>query len=325
MNQNVNYTTLISVDQLRQLRASGQPLMLFDCSFDLTRPQAGAGMYLEAHIPGAVYVHLDQALSDKTRLAATAPTGPENEPPDHERPASGGRHPLPSREKFAKWLGSVGFANDMQAVVYDRQGANYCGRLWWMLKWAGHDSVAVLDGGLQAWQMSPPRAGGSGSSAGGINDAATSGATESGNLPPRAPSHFAVKPAIMQLVTTTTVFTNLGRPIQTLVDARGAPRFRGEVEPLDPVAGHIPGALNRPFNQNIGADGKFKPAAQLKAEFEALLAGRNPATVVHHCGSGVSAVPNIIAMELAGLGRTALYAGSWSEWCSDPSRPVAKG
>ena len=134
-----------------------------------------------------------------------------------------------------------------------------------------------------------------------------------------------MKPAITQLVTTTTVFNNLGRPTQTLVDARGAPRFRGEVEPLDPVAGHIPGALNRPFNQNIGADGKFKPVAQLKAEFEALLAGRNPATVVHHCGSGVSAVPNIIAMELAGLGRTALYAGSWSEWCGDPSRPVAKG
>jgi thiosulfate/3-mercaptopyruvate sulfurtransferase len=117
----------------------------------------------------------------------------------------------------------------------------------------------------------------------------------------------------------------LGRSGQTLIDARGAPRFKGEVEPLDPVAGHIPGALNRPFGQNIGPDGKFKPPAQLRAEFDQLLGGRDPATVVHQCGSGVSAVPNLIAMELAGLGPTALYAGSWSEWCRDPSRPVEKG
>jgi thiosulfate/3-mercaptopyruvate sulfurtransferase len=117
----------------------------------------------------------------------------------------------------------------------------------------------------------------------------------------------------------------LGRPEQTILDARAAPRFRGEVEPLDPVAGHIPGALNRLFSDNIGPDGRFKPAAQLRAEFDALLAGRDPATVVHHCGSGVSALPNLIAMEVAGLGRAALYAGSWSEWCSDASRPVAQG
>jgi thiosulfate/3-mercaptopyruvate sulfurtransferase len=126
------------------------------------------------------------------------------------------------------------------------------------------------------------------------------------------------------LVDTTTVANRLGNPSQTIVDARGAPRFRGEVEPLDPVAGHIPGALNRPFTENFDAKGFFKPPAQLRAEFEALLRGRDPATVVHHCGSGVSTVPNIMAMELAGLGRPALYAGSWSEWCSDPNRICAQ-
>jgi thiosulfate/3-mercaptopyruvate sulfurtransferase len=194
----------------------------------------------------------------------------------------------------------------MQAVVYDRNGANYCGRLWWMLKWAGHANVAVLDGGLQAWQ-------------------AAGGAVNSGDEPVHFQSNFTLAHELSALVATETVAGNLGRPVQTLIDARGAPRFRGEVEPFDPIAGHIPGALNRPFNQNMGADGKFKSAAQLKAEFETLLAGRDPATVVHHCGSGVSAVPNIIAMQIAGLGPSGLYAGSWSEWCSDASRPMAQG
>ena len=138
-------------------------------------------------------------------------------------------------------------------------------------------------------------------------------------------SEFALNPELATLTTTATATARLGRPAQTLIDARGAPRYRGEVEPLDPVAGHIPGALNRAFGLNIGADGKFKPAEQLRAEFEQLLAGRDPATVVHHCGSGVSALPNLLAMEIAGLGHSALYAGSWSEWCSDPSRPVAQG
>ena len=313
MSNNLNYTTLISADQLKQLAASGQALMVFDCSFDLTNPGAGEAMYLQAHIPGAVHAHLDHALSDKTTPVADAADLPHNVSlnsplnlPISERPASGGRHPLPSREKFALWLGSVGFSNAMQAVVYDRQGANYCGRLWWMLKWVGHDNVAVLDGGLQAWQ-------------------ATSGVTSTGTEPPYPPTQFMLIHAKNTLADTKQVAANLGRPGQTIVDARAAPRFRGEVEPLDPVAGHMPGALNRPFTHNMGADGRFKSPAQLKLEFEALLAGRDPATVVHHCGSGVSAVPNILAMEIAGLGRTALYAGSWSEWCSDASRPVAQG
>ena len=285
----MNYNLLISAEQLLQLRANKTPVRIFDATFDLTDAAVGHKQYLESHIPGAVYAHLDTTLSDK-----------------HGTGVSGGRHPLPTREKFAAWLSSTGLTNDMQAVVYDRNGANYCGRLWWMLKWAGHNNVAVLDGGLQAWQ-------------------AAGGAVKSGPEAPNTSSKYALTPSLYALVATKTVADNLGRPSQTLIDARGAPRFRGEVEPLDPIAGHIPGALNRPFGQNIGADGKFKPAAELKTEFEALLAGRDPATVVHHCGSGVSAIPNILAMQIAGLGPTGLYAGSWSDWCSDASRPMAQG
>ena len=289
------YTTLISAPQLADLQQSGQPLMVFDCSFELMHAGAGDQQYQQAHIPGAVRADLDRHLS----AAKTATDA-----------ASGGRHPLPSLATFADWLSRIGFSNEMQAVVYDRQGLNYGGRLWWMLKWSGHEAVAVLDGGLQAWQ-------------------ANGGETESGLGAEPAPgflaSNYALAPVQQAWSATETIAKNLGRPTQTLIDARGSPRFRGEVEPLDPVAGHIPGALNRPFNLNFGADGKFKPAAELRAEFEALLAGRDPATVVHHCGSGVSAVPNIIAMEIAGLGRTALYAGSWSEWCSDARRPFAQG
>ncbi len=301
------YTTLISAEQLQALVASRKPLRIFDCTFELMQPHAGEKHYLESHIPGAVYANLDTALSAKHGVNP-AKTGAESviTVTGADAPASGGRHPLPNREKFATWLSSVGFANDMQAVVYDRNGANYCGRLWWMLKWAGHDNVAVLDGGLQAWQ-------------------AAGGAVNSGEEPAHFQSNFELGPERARLVSPATVLGQLGKPGQTLIDARGAPRFRGETEPLDPVAGHIPGALNRPFTQNMGADGKFKPAAQLKAEFEELLAGRAPSSVVHHCGSGVSAVPNILAMEIAGLGSTGLYAGSWSDWCSDASRPVERG
>ena len=299
----MNYTTLISPEQLQSLMASKQPLRVFDCSFDLMQPHAGEQQYLASHIPGAVYAHLDNALSARHGVPGAHGVVTAS---GADTPASGGRHPLPNREKFAIWLSSVGFANDMQAVVYDRNGATYCGRLWWMLKWAGHRNVAVLDGGLQAWQ-------------------AAGGAVNSGEEPAHFQTSFELAPALAALVDTQTISRQLGRPTQTLVDARAAARFRGEVEPLDPVAGHIPGALNRPSAENLGPDGKFKPAAQLKAEFETLLGGRDPASVVHHCGSGVSAVPNLLAMQIAGLGPTGLYAGSWSEWCSDPDRPVAQG
>ncbi len=297
------YTTLISVKQLTALKSANAPLMVFDCSFDLMNPAAGEAAYLASHIPGSVYVHLDRHLSDKTGAGV-----------------NGGRHPLPTREKFAAWLGSIGFSNDQQAVVYDRQGANYCGRLWWMLKWVGHENVAVLDGGMQAWAASEPVD----KDANGDVGSSVNKGVNFLSAPENFEKNYAPGLELNALVATKTVASNLGRPTQTLIDARAAPRFRGEVEPLDPVAGHIPGALNRPFAQNIGTDGKFKPAAVLKAEFEALLAGRDPATVVHHCGSGVSAIPNLLAMEIAGLGRSGLYAGSWSEWCSDATRPVAR-
>jgi thiosulfate/3-mercaptopyruvate sulfurtransferase len=286
-----NYTTLISADQLLAFIASDRPLMVFDCSFDLMKPQAGDQQFAEAHIPGAVRADLDRHLSAS-----------------HGDPsaASGGRHPLPSREAFAAWLASVGFSSDMQAVAYDRQRANYCGRMWWMLKWVGHENVAVLDGGLPAWY-------------------AAGGVVTSGGASVHPPTQFQAGTPRATLVTAAQVHARLGQPTQNMIDARAEARFRGEVEPIDPVAGHIPGALNRPFGTNIDDDGLFKPAVVLKAELLELLDGRDPATVVHHCGSGVSAVPNIIAMEVAGLGRQPLFAGSWSEWCRDPSLPVEKG
>ena len=293
------YTDLISATQLHELLSGGTPCRVFDCSFDLAQADAGADLYAQSHIPGAVYAHLDTALSSKGEPTLTGA-------------ASGGRHPLPARETFARWLATAGFRNGMQAVVYDRQGNNFCGRLWWMLKWLGHAPVAVLDGGLQAW-------------------VAHGGGTESGAAPgfsiatPSAAASFAIAPPLLDLVDVGQVERRLGSTQQVLIDARAPARLKGDVEPLYPVAGHVPGAFNRPFSLNFNADGTFKPAAQLRAEFDALLGSRAAGVVVHHCGSGVSAIPNILAMRIAGLAPGALFAGSWSEWCSDPERPVARG
>ncbi|QKV52414.1 sulfurtransferase [Comamonas antarctica] len=297
------YTTLISPEQLAALQASGQPHMVFDCSFDLGQPKLGRQQYEQAHIPGAVFADLDQDLSAKHGMPGSDGSVAVLQA---DQPASGGRHPLPSRERFSVWLSDIGFSNDMQAVVYDRNGANFCGRLWWMLKWAGHDAVAVLDGGLQAWQ-------------------AAGQPVNQGAEPSHFQTSFALQPPLRRLVSADTVLSGLGSATQTLIDARAPARYRGEVEPLDPVAGHIPGALNRPFSENLGADGRFKPRELLRAEFEQLLGERAAASVVHQCGSGVSALPNLLAMEVAGLGESALFAGSWSEWCADATRPVARG
>jgi len=284
------FTTLITCTELQALQHSGARLLILDCTADLMNPAAGLQQFQGAHLPGAVHADLDHDLS--AHGAADA--------------ASGGRHPLPRREVFAQWLRQIGLLTDTQVVVYDRNGLNFCGRLWWMLKWAGHEAVAVLDGGLAAWM-------------------ASGGAVENGPATPRAPSDWTLQPPLRELVTAADVLAHLDQPDQTLIDARAAPRYRGEVEPLDPVAGHIPGALNRPFGLNLDEQGRFKPADTLRAEFEALLAGRDTGSVVHQCGSGVSAVPNLLAMEVAGYAPTRLFAGSWSEWCRDPSRPVAKG
>lgn len=286
----MTYTTLITVEQLQALQKAGAPLVVFDCSFELTNPSAGPDQFAEQHIAGARYAHLDEHLSAKGGKPAV----------------NGGRHPLPTREAFASWIASQGVGNATQVVVYDRQGVNYCGRLWWMLQWLGHSAVAVLDGGLQAW-------------------VAAGAAVENGAAPDATPATFTLGAPLVTLRDVETVHANLGRPTQHIVDARGAPRYRGEVEPLDPKAGHIPGALNRPFTSNFTSEGRFKPADVLRAEFDALLGARDAAQVVHHCGSGVSAVPNVLAMAIAGYAPTALFAGSWSEWCADPSRPVAQG
>ena len=284
------FTTLISVAQLQGLQAQDHlPIKVFDCTSDLMNPAAGHTQFVEQHIAGAMHANLDKHLSTH----------------DDAIRVNGGRHPLPQREVFAAWLQSVGVSNDTQVVVYDRNGMNYCGRLWWMLKWCGHNAVAALDGGLQAW-------------------AAAGGSIASGGAPAQTNGNFALREPLVTLVDTVTVSAHLNDGTHTIVDARAAPRYRGEVEPLDPVAGHIPGALNRPFNSNLNAAGFFKSPEELRAEFVALLGNTNPANVVHHCGSGVSAVPNVLAMEVAGLGRSALYAGSWSEWCNTPGLPCEK-
>jgi thiosulfate/3-mercaptopyruvate sulfurtransferase len=285
------YTLLITARELQALQLQGTPCAVLDCSFDLMKPELADGLFEAEHIAGAWHTHLDRHLSTH----------------DSAQAVNGGRHPLPQRETVAQWLGSLGIHNGMQIVVYDRNQGHYCGRLWWMLKWLGHEAVAVLDGGLQAW-----------TDAGG---ALACGPAQ----PPASSARFELKAPLRQLVLTDTVSANLGSPTQTVVDARAGARYRGEVEPLDPVAGHIPGALNRPFSDNFTEDGRFKPADVLKAEWDQVLAGRPASSVVHHCGSGVTAVPNLIAMELAGLGPTALYAGSWSEWSRTPGLPCAQG
>jgi thiosulfate/3-mercaptopyruvate sulfurtransferase len=288
------YTQLITSTQLQSLRHANTPLVIWDCSFDLMNPQAGRAAFEAAHISGALYVDLDHDLSDKT--AATDKS-------------SGGRHPLPSLEKWAAWVGACGITTETQVIVYDRNSCNYCGRAWWMLRWLGHERVAVLDGGFQAWQ-------------------AAGGAVESGLHMP-APDFSKPKHPLAQerhaLTAIDLVAKSQRDGSHTIIDARAAARFRGEVEPLDPVAGHIPGALNRPFTMNLNAQGFFKSAAELRAEFDTMLAGRDASRVIHHCGSGVSAVPNVLAMQIAGYPPSSLFAGSWSEWSNRADLPVAQG
>jgi thiosulfate/3-mercaptopyruvate sulfurtransferase len=294
ISQSPASSVLISAPDLIALQASSKPSLVVDCSFDLSRPLAGYESYLSAHISGALYANLDTDLSDKTGDLDAA---------------SGGRHPLPSRANVARWLSSIGISPNQQVVVYDRQGGMVAGRLWWMLKWLGHERVAVLDGGFPAWS-------------------AAGGQVRQGPEAPLPVSQYSwglQADSLAPLVNAEIVQTHIGSPSVAILDARAQPRFTGETEPLDPVAGHIPSALNRPFSSNMQADGTFKSPDQLRLEFESLLAGRDPAQTIHHCGSGVSAIPNMLAMFIAGYGMTSLYAGSWSDWCSDPNRPVAQG
>ena len=278
------FQTLITVDELHSLQRDGATLVLLDCGHDLADAQAGERAHAREHLPGAHHAHLDRDLSG-------AKTG------------HNGRHPLPDRAAFAAWAGAQGIAPGVQVVLLDDQGGPYASRAWWMLRWLGHEAVAVLDGGLAARR-------------------AAGGALVTEPSPPAATGPYPASPEpAMPSVDVDSLLAQLGRV--RIVDARSGARFRGEVEPLDRVAGHIPGATLRFFQDNLQPDGRFKPAVQLRAEFEAW--GTPPGEVVHQCGSGVTACHNLLAMAHAGLQGSRLYPGSWSEWCADPTRPVAVG
>ena len=279
----MTYTTLISAEQLRTLIEAGQPPVLLDCGFELSDPQAGERQFAQAHLPGAQYAHLDRDLS-----------GPRN--------GLNGRHPLPARGEFAARAGRWGIAPGVQVVAYDAQGGPYASRAWWLLRWLGHEAVAVLDGGLQGWT-------------------ACGGALTAKPGQASARPAYPAGPEAMPTVDAPALLA--GGAAWTVLDARAPERFRGEVEPLDPVAGHIPGAINRCFKDNLDADGRFRPAEDLRRDFAPWSA--EPARVVHQCGSGVTACHNLLAMAHAGLTGSRLYPGSWSEWCADPARPVARG
>lgn len=278
----MSYTTLVDVETL-QAHLDDPNWLVVDVRHQLSYTGYGEHAYAAGHVPGAVFLHCDRDLSG-------AMSG------------GNGRHPLPDPERLAQRLGDIGIGALTQVVVYDDAQGMIAGRLWWLLRWLGHDAVALLDGGLPAWQAA--------------------GGTLTSVVPTLLPRAFVTRPQDLS-VNADYVLERLETPHMRLVDARGADRFRGENETIDPVAGHIPGAVNRCFKDNLLPDGRFKPAARLRAEWLAVLAGSPPDLVVHQCGSGVSACLNMVAMEVAGLPGSRLYAGSWSEWCADPGRPVA--
>jgi len=261
--------------------------VVVDCRHDLGDPRAGRLAWQSSHIPGAHFLHMDEDLS-----------GP--------RQPGSGRHPLPEPGRLRAALGALGIGADTQLVAYDAAGGACAARLWWLARWLGHERAAVLDGGWPAWLA-----------AGHAVDSEVPVAPGGPALPHRPPRVAAVD--------ADTLLRGLPARHHLIVDARGRERYLGLAEPLDPVAGHIPGSVNRPFQANLAPDGRFKPPALLREEWLARLAGQPLERVVHSCGSGVSACHNLLAMEAAGLGGTCLYPGSWSEWCADRSRPVATG
>ena len=281
----VRHTTLVSVTDLAS-HLDDAGWVVCDCRHDLADTEAGRRAYRESHVPGACFVHLDQDLS--------APMTGRN-----------GRHPLPDPERFARRVGELGISNRSQVVAYDASGGYYAARMWWMLRWLGHESAAVLDGGWNAWLNAPH--------------------SITNQIPNIEAARFTARARTDLARDAKSVAASLGTRGPLLLDARAPDRYRGENETLDPVGGHIPGAINRFFRLNLEADGRFKPATILKREFDELLGNNAPGNVAHYCGSGVTACHNLLAMEIAGLAGSRLYPGSWSEWCSDPSRPVATG
>lgn len=278
------FTQLISVHDLATL--AKPTWRIFDCRFNLAEPQAGRAAYAAGHLPGAFFLDLDDDLS-----------GP--------RSGLNGRHPLPDPQLLASKLAGLGVDAGTQVVAYDDVGGMFAARLWWLLRWLGHERVAVLNGGLPAWTAA--------------------GHGLSTDVPESPAAGFTAQLRHCMKVDADYVLGHLHQPGMLLIDARAPDRFRGENETLDPVGGHIPGAINRFFRDNLDAKGCFKPAAQLQEEYGALLKGGDAHRVVLQCGSGVTACHNLLAMESAGMSGARLYAGSWSEWCADPARPVAVG
>jgi thiosulfate/3-mercaptopyruvate sulfurtransferase len=264
----------------------GSDCIVVDCRFTLTDPAAGRAAYGRGHIPRARYAHLDDDLA---------------RPPS----AGEGRHPLPERERFAATLGRWGIGRDDAVVAYDEGSGAIAARLWWLLGWIGHSRRAVLDGGFAAWQEA--------------------GLPVEQTEPEVRARRYDAGAAKRESIVTTNDLAAAQAAGDLLVDARAAPRYRGEQEPIDPKAGHVPGARNRPFSANVTPEGRFRAPAELRAELTQLLAGRSPDRLVAMCGSGVTACHLLLAMEVAGLSGGRLYAGSWSEWIRDPSRATRTG
>lgn len=282
----MKYTTLISTEQLAQ-HLDDPDWVVFDCRFTLTNPGAGFQSYLTAHVPGARYAHLDNDLSSEVTPLT-------------------GRHPLPDVDVLADKLGKWGVDATRQVVVYDDSFGAMASRMWWILRWLGHDAVALLDGGIQRWQQREKR-------------------PVSAELPVIQPTRFNAKPGREMWVSSEELDQALQRERILLLDARSEERFNGEIEPLDKVAGHIPGAVNLPFEDNLDLGGAFMTADELSTFYLDTLNGMAAEKVIHMCGSGVTACHNLLAMEHAGMTGAKLYVGSWSEWITDPKRPVVTG
>lgn len=281
------YQTLISASELAA-HIDDPNWVVVDCRHDLINLAAGRDGYAIGHLPGAVFADIETVLSGAKRGADGVFRG---------------RHPLPEKEELAEALRAFGIGDATQVVAYDAHGGMFAARLWWLLRWLGHESVAVLDGGMAAWQ--------------------SLGQPLSNDVPVKSPGTLTVRAPFVPTVTVREVMDNLEQGKRIVIDARAADRFRGENETIDPVGGHIPGAKNRFFKDNLQADGRFKDAAQLREEFGTLI--DDPRQAIMQCGSGVTGCHNLLALEVAGLPGAALYPGSWSEWVSDPARPVAKG
>lgn len=261
--------------------------IVFDCRHDLGNPARGAVCYAAGHVPGARFAPVDEVLSRR---------------PD----GTNGRHPLPDPVAFGEFLAGAGVSQHTQIVAYDDVGGQYAARLWWLARWIGHAHVAILDGGWGKWTLE-------------------NRSTSTDAPADRPAGDLVIRVGSLAVVTTAEVLAALASDHQLIVDARAGERYRGELEPLDPVAGHIPGAVNRFFRQNLRDDLTFRTPAELQAEWLILLAGRPVSSVVHQCGSGITACVNLFALEYAGLTGSRLYAGSWSEWVADRRRPVATG